>query len=102
MRMDLWNFTYLAGFIIYVSIRGVYKQRTKNNELVLRRVDALEKALLIIVIPGSLLLPLIHLFTPWLAFADYRLPPAGRLVGASLMIAALWLFWRSHADLGKN
>lgn len=102
MRIDLWNLVFLAGFIIYVSIRGVYKQRTKDNQLVFRRVGAVEKALLIIVIPGSVLLPLIYLFTPWLAFADYRLPPAGRSVGTLLMVAALWLFWRSHADLGKN
>jgi protein-S-isoprenylcysteine O-methyltransferase Ste14 len=102
MRMQPWNLVFLAGFIVYVSIRGVYKQRAKCNEPVVRRMDGVEKALLAIVIPGGLLLPLISLFTPWLAFADYRLPAVAPFCGVSLMVAALWLFWRSHADLGQN
>ena len=100
--MPLWNLVFLAGFIVYVGIRGFYKQRTKGNELVVRRVDGVEKALMIIVIPGGLLLPVIYLFTPWLAFADYRLPAGAPWCGVLLMAAALWLFWRSHADLGQN
>jgi protein-S-isoprenylcysteine O-methyltransferase Ste14 len=100
--MRSWNILFLAGFIVYVTIRGVYKQRTKANQLVVRRVDALEKALMIIVIPGGLLLPLIYLLTPWLAFADYSLPTFAPWCGLPLMLAALWLFWKSHADLGLN
>jgi protein-S-isoprenylcysteine O-methyltransferase Ste14 len=100
--MQTWNLVFLVGFIVYVTIRGVYKQRTKSNQLVLRRVGALEKALMIIVIPGGLFLPLIYLFTTWLSFADYPLPTFAPWCGAPLMIAALSLFWRSHADLGQN
>ncbi len=102
MRIAPWNLVFLVGFIIYVAIRGVFKQRVKSNELVVRRVDGLEKALMLIVIPGGLLLPVVYLFTPWLAFADYHLPPFAPWCGAVLMIGALWLFWRSHADLGLN
>jgi protein-S-isoprenylcysteine O-methyltransferase Ste14 len=102
MRTQTWDLVFLAGFIVYVTIRGVFKQRTKTNENVLSRADGLEKALLLIVIPGALLLPLIYLFTPWLAFADYQLPALASPFGALLMVAALWLFWRSHADLGLN
>jgi len=96
------NIVFLVGFIVYVTIRGFYKQRTKGNQLALSRVDGVEKALLIIVIPGGLFLPLIYLFTPWLSFADYTLPAFTPWCGTLLMIAALWLFWRSHADLGQN
>ena len=67
-----------------------------------RRLDAVEKTLLIFVGVGSLLLPVLYLFTPLLAFADYRLPVFAPWSGTALMIAALWLFYRSHADLGKN
>ena len=102
MRIQPWNLVFLIGFIVYVCIRGVFKQRTKGNEQAVSRADALEKTLLAIVIPGGLLLPVIYLFTPWLAFADYRLPAFAPWFGTGLMIAALWLFWRSHADLGQN
>jgi protein-S-isoprenylcysteine O-methyltransferase Ste14 len=102
MRIQPWNLVFLIGFIVYVCIRGVFKQRTKGNEKAVSRMDALEKTLMAIVIPGGLLLPVVYLFTPWLAFADYHLPAVARWCGAVLMVAALWLFYRSHADLGQN
>lgn len=102
MQIQPWNLVFLIGWIVYVTIRGVFKQRTKKNEVTVTRSDALEKALLVIVIPGGLLLPLAYLFTPWLSFADYRLPPWAPWCGVVLMVGSLWLFWRSHADLGQN
>jgi len=97
-----WNIVFLIGFIIYTATRGVFKKRTENNELTVRRMDGLEKALMLLVIPGALLLPMIYLFTPWLSFADYRLPIFAPWCGVVLMLVSLWLFWRSHADLGLN
>jgi protein-S-isoprenylcysteine O-methyltransferase Ste14 len=102
MQIQPWNLVFLIGFVVYVGIRGVFKKRTKRNEVAVTRADALEKALLLIVIPGALLLPVVYIFTPWLDFADYRLPPWAPWCGAALMASALWLFWRSHADLGQN
>jgi len=97
-----WNLVFLVGFIVYVTIRGVFKTRSKNVETVDDRVDRLEKALLLIVIPGALLLPLIYLFSNWLAFADYRILTFAKWLGTFFMVVALWLFWRSHHDLGRN
>ena len=102
MGNDPWNVFFLICLIVYVAIRGVFKQRVKGNELMVRRVDGLEKALMLILIPGALLLPVVFLFTPWLGFADYHLPAIARWFGAVLMLASLWLFWRSHVDLGLN
>src|SRR5258706_13348251 len=102
MRIQPWNLVFLVCFIVYVVIRGVFKQRTKANVSAVRRVDALEKTLMVIVIPGGLLLPVVYLFTPWLAFADYHLPMFAPWCGMGLMVTALWLFWRSQADLGQN
>ena len=93
---------FLVGFVAYTAIRGVYARRSKRVSTAHRRVDALEKALLLLVIPPSLVLPLLYLFTPWLGFADYRLPAWAGWCGAAVMLAALWLFWRSHADLGRH
>jgi len=97
-----WSVVFLAGFIAYTAIRAVYARRCKRVPTAHRRVDALETALLLLVIPASLLLPLLYLFTPLLNFADYRLPAPAPWCGAALMLAALWLFWRSHADLGRQ
>ncbi len=102
MSIQPWNIVFLVGFIVYIVIRGVFGRRTRNQEKVVRRLDALEKTLLLIVAIGSLVLPVLYLFTPGLSFADYRLPTAAPWCGAAIMILALWLFYRSHADLGQN
>jgi protein-S-isoprenylcysteine O-methyltransferase Ste14 len=102
MRISLWNLVFLIGFIGYVIIRGVFEQKTKSNKKVASRVDARERTVMVIVGAGSLLLPVLYLFTPWLAFADYHLPPLAPWCGTLVMMVALWLFWRSHADLGQN
>ncbi len=102
MPIQSSNIVFLFGFIAYVAIRGVFEQRTKGNEKAVSRVDGRDRILMFIVFVGSLLLPVVYLFTPWLAFADYRLPAFAPWCGAAVMAAALWLFWRSHADLGRN
>lgn len=93
---------FLVAFIVYVSIRGVYEKRARGNEAIVRRLDGPERALLALVFAGSLLLPIVYLFTPWLGFADVRLPPMALWCGTVLITVGLWLFWRSHADLGRN
>ncbi len=40
--------------------------------------------------------------TPWLAFADYPLRPVPYSIGVLCYALGLWLFHRTHADLGTN
>jgi protein-S-isoprenylcysteine O-methyltransferase Ste14 len=102
MRIQGWNLVFLIGMIVYVSIRGVFGGRTKRNEKVVSRVDTRDRALVAVVFLGSIILPALYLFTPWLRFADYRLPAFIPWYGAVVMVIALWLFWRAHVDLGLN
>jgi protein-S-isoprenylcysteine O-methyltransferase Ste14 len=102
MRISIWNIIYLAGFVVYVAIRGVFEARTKGNEKAVSRAGILDRALLVPVFLGNVVLPAVYLFTSWLAFADYRLPLFLQGFGTITMIVALWLFWRAHADLGLN
>jgi protein-S-isoprenylcysteine O-methyltransferase Ste14 len=102
MTIQPWNVVFFVGFVAYTWIRGHYIKRTKSVEKVLNRKDTLERSLFGIVLVGNLLLPVVYLFTPLLGFADYRLPTLLPWCGLAVMLAALWLFWRSHADLGLN
>lgn len=102
MRITLWNIIYLAGLVVYAAIRGVFEARTKSNEKAVSRAGILDRALLVPVFLGNIVLPALYLFTPWLAFADYRLPIFLPCCGVLTMIVALWLFWRAHVDLGLN
>jgi len=100
MRIQAWNLIYLVGLIVYIGIRGVFGGRTKRNEKVVSRVDAVDRALVALVFVGSIVLPVLYLSTPWLAFADYRLPVFIPWCGLAAMVIALGLFWRAHIDLG--
>jgi len=42
------------------------------------------------------------MFTQWLSFADYDIPAWAGWIGVTTFGIALWLLWRSHADLGQN
>src|SRR5262249_47692464 len=102
MQIQPWNIVFIVGFIAYVVIRGVYEERAKGNERVVSRADKGDSILIFILAVGSLLLPVVYLLTHWLAFADYHLPTLAPWFGTVVMVAALWLFWRSHADLDQN
>ena len=97
-----WSIVFLVGFVVYMGIRNVYARRLKTEKSVVRRIDGLEKALLAFVMLGSLLAPAAYLFTPLLRFADYDLPTFVPWIGVLVMTLALWAFWRSHADLGRQ
>jgi len=102
MLRHLPNLIFFLGLIVQIVIRGYFARRTRMNQKTVRRVDLQEKILLGLVIPGSLLLPLLYLFTPALNFANYHLPSFAHWIGAIVMVISLWLFYRSHADLGQN
>ena len=93
---------FAVGFVVYVATRGKFAAGTKSNESMDRRVGLQEKILLSVVISTSLLLPILYLLTPLFSFADYELPEWVHACGLVMMIGGLWLFWRSHADLGLN
>ena len=60
-------------------------------------------ALVGLVVVGQLLLPLLAIFSPLFDWAKYPdLSPALCWIGALLFVIGVWLFWRSHADLGEN
>ena len=102
MEIQRWNLVFLIGLIAYLTIRGVFEQHVKNNEMLVSRAHGHDRTLIFVMLVGGLLLPVVYLFTPWLAFADYHLPAFAPWCGAAVMGAALLLFWRSHADLGRN
>jgi protein-S-isoprenylcysteine O-methyltransferase Ste14 len=97
-----WNMVFLIGLVVFFWIRHVFIKRTRGEKKTVSRFDGQEKVLLLLMFPPSLLLPLLYLFTPLLSWADYRLPSLVPWFGTAVMVTSLWLFWRSHADLGQN
>jgi len=93
---------YLAGFVAGSVIRGVYTRGCRRNRIALDRKAGPDTVLVILSSIGLFGLPFTYILTSWLDFADYGPPAWTGWVGATVFIAALWLLWRSHVDLGRN
>jgi protein-S-isoprenylcysteine O-methyltransferase Ste14 len=102
MSNTFFTILYFVGVFVGSAIRVVYTRRYKE----FRQAHAFETVQdrLLVSLPGlgMFVLPLVYALSPWLGFADYALPAWAGGLGAALFAAALWLLWRSHADLGSN
>jgi protein-S-isoprenylcysteine O-methyltransferase Ste14 len=90
----------LASFVMVV-IRAPHGQRSRTVPVVKSRRGPLEVVLLTIAWV-AFFIPLVWVATPVLAFADYPLEPIPLVSGTLCLAFGLWLFHRSHADLGTN
>lgn len=94
--------TLFVGFIISVAIRAPFESRSKKVATIKDHRDGLEIFLLLMMSVGLVVVPLVYVFTDVFSFADHPLPAPGYWVGVLFLIAYLWLFYRSHVDLGTN
>ncbi len=90
----------LASFVM-VAIRAPHGQRSRGIPVARSCKGGLEIVLLTIMWI-AFFLPLIWIAMPVLAFADYSLRPIPFIAGTLCLALGLWLFHRSHADLGNN
>ena len=93
--------TILASSILMVVIRAPHGQRSRGVKVVRSKRGPLEAALLTLAWL-AFFLPLIWIVAPVFAFAEYSLRPVPLLAGIVCLAVGLWLFARSHADLGTN
>ena len=91
----------LASSIAMVVIRAPHGQRSRGVKVVRSRRGAME-LLLLTLAWLAFFVPLVWVAAPVFAFADYSLYPVPLLAGAICLSVGLWLFARSHADLGTN
>jgi protein-S-isoprenylcysteine O-methyltransferase Ste14 len=98
--------SYFLGLLAEMLIRFPHERQRRQTLMVVNRVSGLERLLLGLVAVGVFLLPAVYVSTSWLSWADYRLSPRATRraggVGTALLAVAVWLFWRSHTDLGRN
>ncbi|PYQ24799.1 MAG: methyltransferase [Acidobacteria bacterium] len=101
--MDLWfaRAAVIVGSMTMVVIRAPYGARSRRIKVVKSRKGTLEIVLLTLAWV-SFFVPLVWVVKPVMAFADYPLRPLPFLAGVSCLALRLWLFQRSHADLGAN
>jgi protein-S-isoprenylcysteine O-methyltransferase Ste14 len=91
----------LAASIVMVAVRAPHGQRSRGVKVVKNRKGKQEVILLTLAWLGFFV-PLIWVVSPAFSFAEYPLRVGPLIVGVVCLVAGLWLFHRSHADLGTN
>ncbi|KMY66246.1 hypothetical protein AAU61_17335 [Desulfocarbo indianensis] len=99
---NIYDWLFLVMFAGTFVIRWPYARARRKASIVKAQFDLKEKAGLFLAFLGGLVLPAVYLFTPLLSFADYQVPMPCGVLGALLIPPSLWLFWRSHRDLGTQ
>jgi protein-S-isoprenylcysteine O-methyltransferase Ste14 len=102
--MNLWfgKIAVLGCLVAYCVIRGPHGQRSRTVPIKDDRKGALEIALLAGAFLGTTILPVIWATTGFPARADYALHPVPYAIGLLFLLVGLWVFHRSHVDLGTN
>jgi hypothetical protein len=92
---------YFLGVLAEIAIRLPHERRRRRTRIAVGRVTTSERSLVGLVFVGLFFVPAAYALTAWLDGANYRLSPEAReragVAGAALIVAAVWLFWRSHA-----
>ncbi|MFC1909099.1 protein-S-isoprenylcysteine O-methyltransferase [Chloroflexota bacterium] len=99
---NLFPICYLAGLIVGSFIRAWYVRKYKQDRQAIFREEGFVAGILASLWGVSILLPPLYIFTRWFNFADFTIPTWIGWVGVVTFTFALWLLWRSHADLGRN
>jgi protein-S-isoprenylcysteine O-methyltransferase Ste14 len=91
----------LTASLVMIAIRAPHGQRSRGVKVVKDRKGRQEVVLLTLAWLGFLV-PLVWIVSPAFAFAEYPLRLGPFVAGVGCFAVGLWLFYRSHADLGTN
>lgn len=100
--MSIFEIVYWVALVVEMVIRAPINKQRKKEAMSERRVTLQEKILLFLLLLGMFILPLVYSASTWLDFANYSLPSWAGWVGVAMIVGAIFVFWRAHADLGLN
>ena len=100
--MNIFEISYWSALVVEMVIRAPINKERQKEKMTEQRVSSQEKNLLILLLTGMFIVPLIYSASNWLDFANYSLPTWAGWLGVVLIILALIVFWRAHADLKTN
>ena len=100
--MSVFEIVFWGAIITEMAIRAPISKKQRKESKSEQRVTIQEKTLLGLLFLAMFFLPLFYSATTWLDFANYSLPNWAGWIGVILILLALLVFWRSHADLGLN
>jgi protein-S-isoprenylcysteine O-methyltransferase Ste14 len=93
---------WFAGLVAWYIIRYPFERRAKKVGVTKSLFGWRESGLLSLAFLGLWIVPLIYSLTGFPAALDRPLIPTIAILGVVALCGALLLFYRSHADLGRN
>jgi protein-S-isoprenylcysteine O-methyltransferase Ste14 len=94
--------SWLLGIIAWYVIRYPFERRAKRVRVVGDYRSVSEKVALAAALFGMAILPAFYVFTGIPQAADYPPRAWAIVIGILLFVFGLWVFRRSHKDLGRN
>jgi len=91
----------LVSVVVMIAIRAPHGSRSRSIKVARSHKTRLETVLLVLAWIGFFV-PLIWIVSPAFSFAEYPLRSVPLVAGVTCLAIGLWLFYRSHADLGTN
>jgi protein-S-isoprenylcysteine O-methyltransferase Ste14 len=91
----------LAATVVMIAIRAPHGRRSRSVRVAKSHKTPVETGLLVVAWVGFFV-PVIWVASPAFAFAEYPLRIGPLVAGVMCFVIGLWLFYRSHADLGTN
>src|SRR5437870_11790067 len=91
----------LAATVVMMAIRAPHGHRSRSGAVAKSYKTPRESGLLVLAGVGFFV-PLIWVASPAFWFAEYPLRMGPLVAGVVCLVIGLWLFYRSHADLGTN
>lgn len=102
MNLQPPDLVFAAGMTVYLCIRRHFQRASRVQKTAVDRSSASDLLLVFLVIVGQIVMPAEYILTTWFDSFDYALPAFAEAAGALCMAVGLWLFWRSHLDLGSS
>lgn len=102
MTVLIGKIIWCIGVIGWFAIRYPFARRARRVPSLQRPNRGRELLLMAISASGLGVIPALYVFTDFLRFADYPMQVWQPALGAIVFAGALYLFRRTHKDLGRN
>lgn len=102
MSKGVADLIWLAGIVAWYGIRYPFERKARKTRVRRSLLDWREWILVASFTLGAFVIPGIFVAIGFPSTLDRPFDPAAAWLGAAVLGAALWLFRRSHADLGRN
>lgn len=102
MTLFVAKLIWFLGVAGWYTIRHPHEKRSRRTPKALRSDRVRELVLLTISFTGMFIVPAIYVITSEPKFADFQFQPVLAWLGTAVFALSLWLFHRTHKDLGRN